>query len=57
MIQELGYHPSFNSREKFYKIKEEITINNEEVSESDVLYRKISGTEPDKIIVMLDYYE
>ena len=23
MIQELGYHPSFNSREKFYKIKEE----------------------------------
>lgn len=31
--------------------------NNEEASESDVLYRKISGTEPDKIIVMLDYYE
>lgn len=23
MIQELGYHPLFNSREKFYKIKEE----------------------------------
>lgn len=31
--------------------------NNEELVGTHVLYRIISGTEPDRIIVILDYYE